>query len=121
MPFSINLGFETPDLSDSMRKNIRSAFSNANLVIDRFHIPKLTPEAVQELHIKHRWDAIHQANDEKENDKLENREYVPFRYANGDTRKELLMRSRYLLSSLQTIGLKDRQHVPPYCSMDTLT
>ena len=32
-----------------------------------------------------------------ENAKLEGREYVPFRYENGDTRKELLARSRYLL------------------------
>jgi len=42
-------------------------------------------------------DAIQQANDEMENAKLEGKEYLPFRYANGDTRKELLMRSRYLL------------------------
>lgn len=87
----------TLDLSDSMRKIVRSAFPNANRVIDRFHIQKLACEAVQELRIKHRWDAIQQANDEIENAKLENKEYVPFRYANGDTRKELLMRSRYLL------------------------
>ena len=87
----------TLDLSDSMRKIVRSAFPKANRVIDRFHIQKLACEAVQELRIRHRWDAIQQANDEMENAKLENREYVPFRYANGDTRKELLMRSRYLL------------------------
>lgn len=87
----------TLDLSDSMRKIVRSVFPKANRVIDRFHIQKLDCEAVQELRIRHRWDAIQQANDEMENAKLENREYVPFRYANGDTRKELLMRSRYLL------------------------
>ena len=87
----------TLDLSDSMRKIVRSVFPKANRVIDRFHIQKLACEAVQELRIRHRWDAIQQANDEMENAKLENREYVPFRYANGDTRKELLMRSRYLL------------------------
>ena len=87
----------TLDLSDSMRKIVRSVFPKANRVIDRFYIQKLACEAVQELRIRHRWDAIQQANDEMENAKLENREYVPFRYANGDTRKELLMRSRYLL------------------------
>ena len=52
---------------------------------------------MQELRIRHRWDAIQQGNDEMENAKLKGREYVPFRYENGDTRKELLMRSRYLL------------------------
>lgn len=87
----------TLDLSDSMRKIVRSAFPKASRVIDRFHIQKLACEAVQELRIKHRWNAIQQANDEMEDAKLEDREYTPFRYENGDTRKELLMRSRYLL------------------------
>lgn len=87
----------TLDLSDSMRKIVLSAFPKAKRVIDRFHIQKLACEAVQELRIKHRWDAIQQANGEMENAKLEGKAYVPFRYANGDTRKELLIRSRYLL------------------------
>ena len=87
----------TLDLSDSMRKIVRAAFPKADRVIDRFHIQKLACEAVQELRIKHRWNAIQQANDEMEEAKLCDREYVPFRYMNGDTRKELLIRSRYLL------------------------
>lgn len=87
----------TLDLSDSMRKIVRTAFPKASRVIDRFHIQKLACEAVQELRIKHRWDAIRQANDEMEEAKPCGRDYVPYRYLNGDTRKELLMRSRYLL------------------------
>ena len=87
----------TLDLSDSMRKIVRTAFPKASRVIDRFHIQKLACEAVQELRIKHRWDAIQAANDEMEEAKLTGRAYVPHRYPNGDTRKELLMRSRYLL------------------------
>ena len=87
----------TLDLSDSKRKIVRTAFPKAGRVIDRFHIQKLACDAVQELRIKHRWDAIQQANDEMEEAKLNGKEYVPFRYPNGDTRKELLVRSRYLL------------------------
>ena len=87
----------TLDLSDSMRKVVRTAFPKASRVIDRFHIQKLACDAVQELRIKHRWDAIQQANDEMEEARLDGEDYVPFRYSNGDTRKELLMRSRYLL------------------------
>ena len=52
---------------------------------------------MQELRIKRRWDAIQQANDEMEEAKLKGENYIPFRYHNGDTRKELLIRSRYLL------------------------
>lgn len=87
----------TLDLSDSMRKIVRTAFPKANRVIDRFHIQKLACEAVQEIRIKHRWNAIQQANDEIEDAKLKGENYVPFRYSNGDSRRELLMRSRYLL------------------------
>lgn len=87
----------TLDLSDSMRKIVRTAFPKASRVIDRFHIQKLACDAVQELRIKHRWDAMQQANDEMEKAKSKGEDYVPFRYPNGDTRKELLIRSRYLL------------------------
>lgn len=87
----------TLDLSDSMRKIVRVAFQKACRVIDRFHIQKLACDAVQEIRIKHRWDAIQQANDEMEEAKQAGKDYVPYRFPNGDTRKELLVRSRYLL------------------------
>ena len=61
------------------------------------HIQKLACEAVQELRVRYRWDAIQQANDEMEEAKQKGKEYIPYRFPNGDTRKELLIRSRYLL------------------------
>ena len=87
----------TLDLSDSMRKIARTAFPKASRVIDRFHIQKLACDAVQELRVKHRWDAIQLANDEMEEAREKGKEYNPYRFPNGDTRKELLIRSRYLL------------------------
>lgn len=87
----------TPDLSDSMRKIVRTVFPKADRVIDRSHVRKLTCDAVQELRIKHRWNAIQQSNDEMEEARLNGEACVPFRYHNGDTRKDLLIRSRYLL------------------------
>ena len=69
----------TLDLSDSMRKIVRTAFPKASRVIDRFHIQKLACDAVQELRIKHRWDAIQQANDEMEEAKMCGKDYIPFR------------------------------------------
>ena len=87
----------TLDLSDSMRKIVRTVFPRASRVIDRFHIQKLACDAVQELRIKYRWEAIQQANDEMEESRQREKDYVPFRYSNGDTRKELLIRLRYLL------------------------
>lgn len=87
----------TLDLSDSMRKIARTAFPKASRVIDRFHIQKLACDAVQELRVKHRWEAIQQANNEMEEARQKGKEYNPYRFPNGDTRKELLIRSRYLL------------------------
>ena len=49
------------------------------------------------MRIEYRWAALQQANDEKENAKLEKIAYQPLTFENGDTRSELLVRSRYLL------------------------
>ena len=87
----------TLDLSDSMRKIVSVAFPKAQRVIDRFHIQKLACDAVQEIRVAHRWDALQQANDEMEECKHTGKTYVPFRFPNGDTRPEQLIRSRYLL------------------------
>lgn len=87
----------TLDLSDSMRKIVKLAFPKAERVIDRFHIQKLANDAVQEIRIKYRWEAIQQDTDNREKAKAEEKDYTPIRFSNGDTRKELLARSRYLL------------------------
>lgn len=87
----------TLDLSDSMRKIVSTAFPKASRVIDRFHIQKLACDAVQEIRVAHRWDALQQSNEEMEECKHSGKSYEPFRFPNGDTRPELLIRSRYLL------------------------
>ena len=87
----------TLDLSDSMRKIVRHCFHKAKRVIDRFHIQKLACDAVRQMRIDYRWDAIQEANDEKEEAKLSGKKYIPTVLPNGDTKKELLARSRYLL------------------------
>ena len=87
----------TLDLSDSMRKIVRHCFPKAKRVIDRFHIQKLACDAVQQMRIDYRWDAIQEANDEMEEAKFSGKKYIPTVLPNGDTKKELLARSRYLL------------------------
>ena len=87
----------TLDLSDSMRRIVSIAFPKAKRVIDRFHIQKLACDAVQEIRIDHRWDALQESNDEMEECKHTGKTYAPFRFPNGDTPPELLVRSRYLL------------------------
>lgn len=76
----------TLDMAGSMKLISKRCFPNAIQVIDRFHVQKLAIEALQEIRIKHRWDAIEQEN----SNLIET-------FENGDTRKQLLARSRYLL------------------------
>jgi len=87
----------TLDMSDSMRKIVRRCFPNAIRVIDRFHVQKLALDALQEMRIAHRWDAINEETNDKEEAKLSESSYHPTVFRNGDTAKQLLARSRYLL------------------------
>lgn len=87
----------TLDMAPNMEKIARFSFPNANLVTDRFHVQKLAYEAVQEMRIHYRWQAIEQENAEIELAKEAEQKYIPEVLENGDTLKQLLARSRYLL------------------------
>jgi transposase len=87
----------TMDLSSSMHLIARQCFPKAIRTIDRFHVQKLAIEALQELRIAHRWDAIQDDNDAREEARLAGERYEPVTLTNGDTPKQLLARSRYLL------------------------
>ena len=87
----------TLDLSDSMNRICRYAFPGAKRVIDRFHVQKQALEAVQEVRIAHRWNAINADTEAREQAKLAGEKYEPTRLSNGDTLKELLARGRYAL------------------------
>ena len=87
----------TLDMAGSMKLISKISFPNAVQVIDRFHVQKLAIEAVQELRIKHRWEAIDLENEilKQAKDKKTKPEIEVFE--NKDTRKQLLARSRYFL------------------------
>ena len=87
----------TLDMAGSMNKIVKSCFPAASLVIDRFHVQKLAYDALQELRIAYRWDAINEETNAIENARLNNEKYIAPTFSNGDTKKQLLARSRYLL------------------------
>ena len=87
----------TMDMSNSMRLIAKRCFPQAIRTIDRFHVQKLACDALQEIRIAHRWDAIQADTDARENANLEDKPYIPVILSNGDTPKQLLARSRYLL------------------------
>lgn len=87
----------TLDMANSMKLISKRCFPKAIQVTDRFHVQKLALEALQEIRIKHRWEAMDLENQLILQTKSENKTYIPQLLPNGDSVKQLLVRSRYLL------------------------
>lgn len=87
----------TLDMAGSMKLIAKRCFPNAVQVIDRFHVQKLAIEAVQEMRINLRWQAIEDENTTLCEAKRKGIKPVIEVFENGDTLKQLLARSRYLL------------------------
>lgn len=99
LPRSLRLKVKeiTLDLSPTMRLIAKKVFPRATLVADRFHVQRLMNEAISDLRIDYRWQAIDLENKEIQLAKEENRKYIPYVFPNGDTRKQLLARSRHIV------------------------
>ncbi len=87
----------TLDMAGSMNKIVRKCFTKASRVTDRFHVQKLAYDAIQEIRIAYRWDAINTENELMIEAKDLKKKYKAKLFNNGDTEKQLLARSRYLL------------------------
>ena len=87
----------TLDFCPSMELAAKAVFPNAEIVNDRFHVQQLVSEALQELRVTERWKAIKEENEMVKKAKEKNKKYFPKIYANGDSKKQLLARSRHLL------------------------
>lgn len=87
----------TLDMAANMVSAVKRCFQYAHLVTDRFHVQKLAYDAVQEIRIKHRWEALDRENELIAQAREQKQPYEPEVLPNGDTVKQLLARSRYLL------------------------
>ena len=87
----------TLDMAANMGLIVSRCFPKASKVIDRFHVQKLAFDAVQEIRIQHRWQALDQESQAIEASRQSGLVYQPEILDNGDTLKQLLVRSRYLL------------------------
>lgn len=85
------------DMARNMGLAVENSFPNCTKVIDRFHVVRLVMDALQHLRIKLRWKAIEEENTAIKQAKEKGKKYYPEVLPNGDTLKELLARSRYLL------------------------
>lgn len=100
----------TMDMAPSMISAVRRCFTNARQVIDRFHVQKLAHDAVQEIRIKYRWLVIDQESSHYALAKANDRIYTPELLSNGDTSKQLLARSRYLLFKHHSKWSESQKH-----------
>ena len=83
----------TLDMDDGFDWVTRACFMNAEKIVDRFHVQKLVTECLQSLRIAERQKILTQRREAK-------KAGVSFQedpYENGDTPRQLLARSRYLL------------------------
>jgi len=90
------------DMARNMSLAIENSFLNTSKVIDRFHVVRLVIEAMQHIRVKNRWDVIKDQNEAIKQAREKGEKYYPEILSNGDTLKELLARSRYLLYKLET-------------------
>ena len=84
-------------MARNMGLAVESSFPNSKMVIDRFHVVRLVMDAMQHIRVSLRWEAIEEENTAIKKAKEKGEKYYPQVLANGDTLKELLARSKYLL------------------------
>lgn len=92
----------TLDMSNAMDFIIRKSFPQAVIVTDRFHVQQLITEVVQEIRMSFRREILKEETAAILLARKEKRVYQPQICENGDTKKQLLARSHYLLFKSET-------------------
>ncbi len=92
----------TLDMAETMKNIVSYSFPKATPVTDRFHVQQLVSEAAQEIRIAFRKEALRGENEQIKLAQKEGKRYRPKTFENGDTKKQLLARSRYLLFKSQS-------------------
>lgn len=99
----------TTDLSSAMMLTVRTVFPKAKLINDRFHVQQLMTEAVDQMRIAFRWEVLAEENEairkHREKRKAAHTraekeligEWEPERMANGETRPQIMARSRHII------------------------
>ena len=85
------------DMAPNMGLAIKNSFPNCSMVIDRFHVVRLVMDAMQHMRVSLRWAAIKDENDAIKRARDIKEKYIAEVLSNGDTLKQLLARSKYLL------------------------
>ena len=99
----------TTDLSSAMMLTVRAVFPKAMLINDRFHVQQLMTEAIDQLRIAFRWVVLEEENNAIKEHRARRKavhtraekdligEWEPVRMANGETKPQVMARSRHIL------------------------
>jgi len=99
----------TTDLSSAMMLTVRTVFPRAKLINDRFHVQQLMSEAIDQMRIAFRWAVLDAENKAIREHRARRRaahtraekdligEWEPERMANGETKPQIMARSRHIL------------------------
>ena len=127
----------TLDMAKNMEAGVKAVFPNATLVTDRFHVVKLSIDSIQHIRVKLRWAEMDIENlrltkiknakkefatalknpltEERAIKKIEKKcqkiitKNQPVIHENGDTPKQLLARSRYILAKKEDLWTRNQQ------------
>ena len=99
----------TTDLSSAMMLTARAVFPKAMLVNDRFHVQRLVTEAIDHMRVGYRWEVLAKENEAIREHRARRKaahtraekdligEWESERMENGETRPQIMARSRHLL------------------------
>ena len=111
VPYKVRRRVETvtTDLSSAMMLTVRTVFPKAMLINDRFHVQQLMSEAIDQMRIAYRWVVLdaenkaikeHRAKRKSAHTRAEKEligEWEPERMANGETKPQIMSRSRHII------------------------
>lgn len=99
----------TTDLSSAMMLTVRTMFPKAMLINDRFHVQQLVTDAIDQMRIGFRWQVLaeenkaikeHRAKRKAVHTRAEKEligEWQPVRMENGETKPQIMARSRHII------------------------
>jgi transposase len=100
----------TLDMANNMENIVRMSFPEAMLTTDHFHVIRLAMEAMQHVRVKLRWEELDKENKEIEQAKINGLKYKPIEFTNGDSPKQLLARSKYILCKKTDEWTSNQKH-----------
>lgn len=99
----------TLDMAKNMESAVKMTFPEAKLVVDRFHVVRLVIDALQHVRIKLRWEELDKENQAIQKAKDEGTKYLQKLYKNGDSPKQLLARSRFILAKKEATWTENQK------------